>query len=630
MTDQKTPAQSSTPSGSGAVVQPKAAQTLPKPPSVVKPIQAPPPLPKPNFSITPPAGQQPTVKPPAPLQPRPVKPIQPQVRPVSAHDLVKPVVPPAPKPLQPQLPPAPQLVAAPVAQLHQSSPDLPPSSSIRQATTLPTTPGKPTGLSTVSGTVEQSKAGPTLPKPPLVTPPGTPPGQLPRPPKPAEFQMSPLRFLPLLVASLLILGIGFFLYSRFFASRTTKTATTELGTSRSTQQKTDVVITYWGLWEPSRVLDETLKEFEEQNPGITVNYQQQTFKDYRERLQTAIAGGRGPDVFRFHASWVPMLRAELSEVPATAYTPADYQQTFYPIVSDQLKVTNKYVGIPLMYEGLALFYNKEALRTANAEPPTSWNELKALATRLTIQSGGRIERAGLAIGNASNVDHFGEILGLLMFQNGADPLDPTSEKSQQALQYYTDFYSKDRVWDATLPSSTVAFARGEVAMIFAPSWRAHEIMALNPNLRFGVAQVPQVSSEKITWASYWAEGVSSQSKNKEASWKLLKYLSSQEALLKLHSSASKERAFGEIYPRVDMANLLVEDEYSAPHLADAPFAKSWYLNTFTHDGGLNDQILKYYEDAITETTTKGAKIEDVLATVDQGVRQVLRQYNLSK
>jgi multiple sugar transport system substrate-binding protein len=611
MTDQKTPAQPLTPPGSGAAVQPKTAPALPKPPSAVKPVQAPPPLPKPNFSISSPAGQQSAVKPPAPLQPRPVKPLQPQtapsspqVRPISAQDLAKPA-------------------AAPVAQLGQSNADLPPTSSIRQAAKLPPTPGKPSGLSSVGA------GSPSLPKPPSTTPPSTPPGQLPPPPKPAEFQKSPLRFLPLLIAFFLVLGIGYFLYSRFLAPRPTQTVN-DPQTGRPTQQKADTVITYWGLWEPGRVLDETLKEFEQQNPGVKVNYQQQTYKDYRERLQTAIAGGRGPDVFRFHASWVPMLRAELSEVPATAYTPADYQQTFYPIVSEQLKLNNKYVGIPLMYEGLALFYNKEALRTANAEPPKSWTELKALASRLTIQAGGRMERAGLAIGNASNVDHFGEILGLLMLQNGADPLDPTSEKSQQALQYYIDFYTKDRVWDATLPNSTVAFARGEVAMIFAPSWRAHDIIALNPNLSFGVAQVPQVSSEKVTWASYWAEGVSSQSKNKEASWKLLTYLSSQEALLKLHSTASKERTFGQIYPRVDMANLLVEDEYSAPYLADAPFAKSWYLNTFTHDGGLNDQVLKYYEDAITETLTKGVKTEDALGTVAQGVRQVLRQYNLSK
>jgi len=390
------------------------------------------------------------------------------------------------------------------------------------------------------------------------------------------------------------------------------------------------VITYWGLWEPTPVLQDTLTQFESENPDIKVNYQQQTYRDYRERLQAAVAGGRGPDVFRYHASWVPMLRAELSEMPSSAYTTAEYTSTFYPIASEQLQLDGKYVGIPLMYEGLALIYNQEIFNTANVQPPKTWAELRDLAVRLTIREGTQIRRGGLAIGNASNVDNFSDILGLLMLQNGADPADPTTQQAKEAIQFYTDFYTVSRVWDSSLPSSTVAFARGDAAMILAPSWRIHEIRNQNPNLTIGVAPVPQLGDSKITWASYWAEGVSAQSKNKEASWKLLKFLSSPEALQKLHSDASKERSFGEIYPRVDMANMLAEDPYSAAFLADAPYAKDWYLNSFTHDNGLNDQSIKYYEDAITSLSNEVGNTTTIFATVAQGLLQILRQYNVTR
>ncbi len=476
-----------------------------------------------------------------------------------------------------------------------------------------------------SAGIRQAPVRPLVPAPAPVPPP-----QLVSPPvvgKPAEYRRSPFRFLPLIIGGLLVVALVAFLFTRFFGNRGATTSRTPVKTPVAVAP---VNIAYWGLWEPTKVLQEVLADFELQNPGIKVTYQQQTYRDYRERLQTAVASGKGPDVFRFHASWTPMLKAELDPVPSTVYSSAEFDNTFYPIAGQQLKVNNRLVGVPLMYEGLALFYNKEALDTANVKPPTTWSEMKATAPQLTIRTGGKIQRAGLAIGNAANVEHFSDILALLLYQNGADPEVPTSARAQDVMTFYTGFYTQERVWDESLPSSTVAFARGEVAMMFAPSWRALEVMNMNPNLAFGVAPVPQLAGNRITVASYWAEGVSAQSKKKDASWKLLKYLTSQDALRKLHSSASKERSFGEIYSRKDMATELAGNTYAAPFLSDAPYAQSWYLNSFTHDNGINDQIIKYYEDAVTGVATKGKAIPEAMSVVDQGIKQVLRQYNAQK
>lgn len=424
---------------------------------------------------------------------------------------------------------------------------------------------------------------------------------------------------------LLVVGVVVFVLNRFGSNRSA--APTADGTQAPVRQTT---ITYWGLWEPSAVLAETLAEFEAQNPDIRVEYQQQAFRDYRERLQTAIAGGRGPDVFRFHASWVPMLRAELDPMPDTVYGPEEYQTTFYPIVASQLELNGRYVGVPLMYEGLALLYNRQILDVANARPPQTWSELADLANILTLRNGRQVQRAGLAIGNAGNVDNFSDILGLLILQNGGDPSRPSDPKTLEAITFYTDFFTKNQVWSAQLPSSTIAFARGEVAMIFVPSWRIHEIVNQNPNLQIGVAPVPQLGDTKITWGSYWAEGVSAQSPNNAAAWRLIKYLSSVEGLEKMHADATRQRPFGELYPRVEMANVLAENPFAAAYLADAPYAQSWYLNSRTHDNGLNDQVIKYYEDLINALTQGGADVDKVLPAAQQGIQQVLRQYNLTR
>ena len=165
-------------------------------------------------------------------------------------------------------------------------------------------------------------------------------------------------------------------------------------------------------------------------------------------------------------------------------------------------------------------------------------------------------------------------------------------------------------------------------MIIVPSWRIHEILAQNPDLNFGVSTAP-IIEDQLTWGTFWAEGINSKSKNQEASAIFLKYLSQKETLEKFYDAASQVRAFGEIYPRMDMAADLADNEYVAPYLADAPYAKGWYMSSFTHDNGINDQIIKYYEDAVTAIAVDGKKATSVQTTLDAGVSQVLRQYGVS-
>jgi len=452
----------------------------------------------------------------------------------------------------------------------------------------------------------------------------------------ASLKKSPLRFLPFALIALVVVGGIFMAIKTFSGGKSTSvTPPSSSGSSSGAGSKTAApaaqtaqatTIEYWGLWEPAEVMTQVLADFEKENPGVSVRYTKQSYRDYRQRLQTAIASGNGPDVFRFHASWTPSLSAELARMPSSVYSASEFQKTFYPAAASQLQVQGQLVGIPLMYDGLALFYNKEALTTAAVDPPKTWSELRTLAAKLTIKSGSTIQRGGVALGNAVNVDHFSDIVALLMLQNGADLAKPNSAEARDALLFYTNFQKADGVWNSTLPSSTTAFARGETAMFFAPSWRAHDIAAINPDLKFGVAPVPQLSDTRIAWASYWAEGVSQQSKQQDIAWKLLKYLSSKEVQLKLYSDQAAVRPFGEIYSRTDLADQAASNELVRPFLQDAPFASGWYLSSNTFDAGINDQMIGYYENAVTGLLGSSS-MSSVLTEVEQGTAQTLQQFS---
>ena len=461
-------------------------------------------------------------------------------------------------------------------------------------------------------------------------------------PKIAKAKNPILKFLPFIIGGIIILIIIAMVLSRFLGGSSTSVSQNQANPTQNEAQngtsqpatRTEVpseriTLEYWGLWEPSGVMQEVISDFENENPGIQISYVQQSSADYRERLQTAIQSGSGPDLFRFHASWTPMIKSLLSPIPSSVATSADFKNDYYPVVTEQLVSSGQYVGVPLMYDGLVLYYNEDILSTASETPPSTWPELRSLAVKLTVPSASGIQRGGLAIGNATNVDHFSDVLASLILQNGGNLADASSVETRDALLFYTNFQLADKVWDETLPNSTVAFARGDVAMMFAPSWRAHEIQSLNPDLKFSTSPMPQLDKDvKITWGSYWAEGISTASENKDQAALFLKYLSSDDVLRKFYSNASKVRAFGEIYPKVDMADELAEDKVINSILEDAVYAQSGYMNSYTHDNGINDQTISYYKVAVDALIDSG-KIEKIQEALDAGVSQVLKQYGVS-
>jgi len=529
-------------------------------------------------------------------------------------------------------------LAGPIALAQVRPPVAPPS--IVPPSTLPPKMGGPAfpPRPPVAGQAVAMAPGPQAPLPPRGAPAPLPSGttapRAPQVPAGASPQVavprrsSILRFLPLILGGLAIVALIIFLATRFLGGGSSPTSDgAGSAPTGGTTNRPQTTLIYWGLWEPSQVMDQVFRDFEQANPGIKISYVKQSHLDYRQRLQTAISQGNGPDVFRFHASWTPMLKDDLANMPSSVYTPATFQNTFYPAAYQQLLSSGQLKGVPLMYDGLALYYNEDMLKAANAPVPKTWAELRTLADSLTVRRAGVVERGGLAIGNASNVEHYADILGLLMLQNGADPTKPTSNEAEQALIFYTDFVKKYNVWGETLPNSTAAFARGDAAMMLAPSWRAHEVLAQNPSLKFGIAPVPQLSDKPIAWATFWAEGVNAKGKNRESSWKLLSYLSSAEVMKKMYSQQATVRRFGQLYSRRDLANELAGEPLVVPFLSDAANARGSYLSSFTHDNGINDLSIKYYQDAIN-AVLKGSEPKTALQTVSQGLNQVLRQYGV--
>ena len=394
--------------------------------------------------------------------------------------------------------------------------------------------------------------------------------------------------------------------------------------------KGPVTLTYWGLWEDENLVKGVIDAYQKQNPGVLINYVKQSSVNYRTRVQAQIKNGVGPDVFRVHNSWLSMFLKDssVSPAPSTIFTLADYKSMFYPIAADSFVNNNQIYASPFEIDGLALFYNIEMLNGVGGIPPKTWQEFIDLSSKMTVRDENGIKTAGAAIGSTNNIDHWSDIVGLLLMQQpGVDLNNVATPQVAEILRFYTGFVTdpKRKVWDTTLPISTQMFESNRLGFYFAPSWRAHELRVVNPDLKFGIVPVPQLPGKSVGWASFWGEAVSSKSQNPTEAWKFIKYLTSQEAEKLMYVTASQVRLFGEPYSLVSLTPEISSDPLTGAFVNQGPYYKTWYLNSNTFDNGINDEMIKYFEDGINATLA-GTDPQIALQTVDKGVKQVLDKY----
>ena len=345
----------------------------------------------------------------------------------------------------------------------------------------------------------------------------------------------------------------------------------------------EIKLAYWGLWEEKEVFTSVIEDYQRKNPGVKINYQKMSAQDYRDKLLARSKNGQGPDLFRFHNTWLPEIKDVVVPIPQNIMSNSEFEKTFYKIQQKDLKVGNFYYGIPLTLDGLVLVYNDSLFKQAGiATPPSTWDDLTDSVIKLTVK------------------DTDGQLV--------TEP--------------------PNNFWDETMPNSVTAFSQEKVAMIFVPSWEILTIKNSNPDLQLKVVPVPSVpGGSPISIANYWVEGVSRYSKNQLEAWKFLRFLSEKDTLTKLYEIESKNRLFGEPYSRVDLGTLLAQNEYVGAIIKQADSYVSLPLISRTFDNGLNDEIIQYLENAVN-STVQGVAYADALQTAKQGVDQVFSKYKI--
>ncbi len=350
---------------------------------------------------------------------------------------------------------------------------------------------------------------------------------------------------------------------------------------------------HYAFWQDALTpyLEECKAAFEEEHPGVTIVLEPTAWGEYWTKLETAATGGSAADVFQLNGpnankyaeagvalcldDYLANSDIDLSKIPESLTSLYKYDGGLY--------------GIPMDWDTIGLWYNKEVFDNAGVAYPTdswTWEDLVAAAKDLTDPEKGVY---GIAAGYADQGGFYNTV-----YANGGYIVNDDKTKSgftEQATIDGINCWIKDLMEPGYSPSNDsltenegyVQFMSGKIGMLYAGDWFA-SIFA-DPGADFSdkcdVAFLPTINGKRATVIHGKANCVNANSENIDAAWAWVEYLAgdkANEALGKtgaaIPSNLDYSGLFFEQYPQYNMQIFLDEaDQCAYPYPASITSAE---------------------------------------------------------
>ena len=189
----------------------------------------------------------------------------------------------------------------------------------------------------------------------------------------------------------------------------------------------DTVVEFWTTDnEPDRVAvyEAVAENFMAENPGIEVQIVPIQEADIGQRISTAMAANKLPDIVRMGIERVAVFAADgildedAAEETIKSIGEGDFRAGPLEMVIDP--ATGKHAAIP--YDGWiqAIWYRTDIFKRAELTPPASWADINAAADALP-GTGGLLYALGLGTDPGQNYPH--QVFEQVAMSNNAWPFD---------------------------------------------------------------------------------------------------------------------------------------------------------------------------------------------------------------
>lgn len=297
-----------------------------------------------------------------------------------------------------------------------------------------------------------------------------------------------------------------------------------------------VEISVWAMGDEAKALPQIAGDFMKENPDIKVNVQALPWSNAHDKLLTAVASKKGPDVIQMGTTWIPEFAGAGALLDLTSLVdqyPEFKEDQFFTGAVNTTKYDGKIVGIPWYTETRVLFYRTDLLKEAGYDQaPRTWEELRAAAKKLAERGQGKY---GISIDMKEQSLAF-----MFARQNGSKLLDDQNKplfnqpEFVEAVEYLNGFF-KDGSAPVDAGLDAVQGLRGEgiVPMFISGPWNINLIQTQAPELegKWAVAPLP-AKKNNISALGGSDLSIFQYTKHPDEALKFIQYMSKPETQVK--------------------------------------------------------------------------------------------------
>ncbi len=364
------------------------------------------------------------------------------------------------------------------------------------------------------------------------------------------------------------------------------------------------------IWHAYRGAEKTafekvVDQFNKSHTGIKATTLAVPYDAFADKITAAVPRGKGPDVFIYAqdrlGGWVA---AGNTVEPIDFFLDAPTKGRFLGATLQAMTYQGNVYGLPLNYKVITLIYNKKLV----PKPPKTSAEMVTLAKSLTNAASGKF---GVAYAYNDFYYHAAVMNG---FGGGVfDGRKPTLNSAPNVKAAET---LMSWLGDGFLPAEpstaliTALFNQGKAAMVFSGPWFLGEINGVD----FGLAPLPTLSEAggkpMRPWITVEGVYIATPSKNKDAAYEFVKYVTDAPAARTLALEG-----------RQSPANKSV---YSDPQVAADPILKAFRQQVDVAIPMPNlPEMTMVWTPATTAMNTIVKKAATPKAALDQAQKEVL-------